>query len=200
LNPAPKGAVYTGLAVSANTSGNHLYAADMANNKVDVYDSSFNLVTSFTDATLPAGFAPFGIQDIGGALFVTYANVAGGSGGFVDLYNEDGTFVRQVIKSGRLNQPWGIAFAPNSFGPLSNTLLISNNTNKGAINGFDPATGKFVGTVNDTNGKPIQINQLWGIKFGGGSANNGGKNQLFFTAGPDNGIGGVFGVINLLAN
>jgi uncharacterized protein (TIGR03118 family) len=198
LNPAPTGAVYTGLAISSNASGNFLYAADVANNKVDVYDGSFNLVMSFTDTTLPSGFAPFGIQDIGGMVYVTFANVAGGPGGFVDVFKEDGTFVKQLVKGNHLNQPWGVAMAPKDFGPLRGALLISNNTNTGTINGFNPATGKFVGQVMDTTGKPIQINQLWGIEFGGGTAADGGKNQLFFTAGPDAGVGGVFGVINLV--
>ena len=94
-----------------------------------------------------------------------------------------------------LNQPWGFAIAPKNFGPLSNTLLISNNTNTGTINGFNLKTGKFVGTVKDSAGKAIVIDQLWGIEFGGGSANNGKTNQLFFTAGPNNNMDGLFGVI-----
>jgi hypothetical protein len=87
--------------------------------------------------------------------------------------------------------------APKNFGPLSNTLLVSNNTNNGTINGFNLETGQFVGTVRDTNGKNIAIDQLWGIEFGGGSASNGRTNQLFFTAGPANNLAGTFGVIGL---
>jgi len=90
---------------------------------------------------------------------------------------------------------WGIAVAPNNFGPLSNTLLVANNTNTGTINGFDLSTGALVGTIKNMAGKPIKINQLWGIEFGGGSAANGKTNQLFYTAGPKNGVNGLFGVI-----
>jgi uncharacterized protein (TIGR03118 family) len=190
--------VYTGLAITNKASGNRLYAADMANNKVDVFDGNFSLVMSFTDSTLPAGFAPFGIRDINGLVYVTFASVSGGSGGFVDVFKEDGTPVtpgKPLIEGAPLNQPWGIAAAPGAFGPFSNTLLISNNTNTGTINAFDGTTGKFVGRLKDTTGNPIAIDQLWGIDFGDGTGKNGGKNQLFFTAGPSGNLAGTFGVI-----
>lgn len=195
VNNSASGAVYTGLAVTSKPSGNFLYAADTANNKVDVYDGSFNLVTSFTDSTLPPGNAPFGIQDIGGLVYVTFSD--GGPGGYIDIFQEDGTFVRQLAAGKPLNQPWGLAVAPKNFGKLSNTLLVSNNTNAGTINAFNLESGQFVGTVKDTNGKTIFIDQLWGIEFGGGTANDGQTNQLFFTAGPHNNLAGAFGVIGV---
>jgi uncharacterized protein (TIGR03118 family) len=192
------GAVYTGLAITNKTSGNFLFAADTANNKVDVYDANFNLVTSFTDTTLPPGFAPFGIQDINGQVYVAFASSTGGSGGYIDIFSESGTFVKRLTQSGRLNQPWGLTVASSNFGALSNALLVSNNLNKsGLINAFNLSTGKFVGTVNDTSGKVIHIDQLWGIMFGGGTSSNGGINELFFTAGPSNNLAGTFGVIAL---
>jgi uncharacterized protein (TIGR03118 family) len=197
VDNSASGAVYTGLAITSKASGNFLYAADSANNKVDVYDGNFNLVTSFTDSTLPPGFAPFGIQDIGGSVYVAFASTTGGSGGYIDIFQEDGTFVRQLAHGKPLNQPWGFAVAPKNFGKLSNTLLVSNNTNNGTINAFNPVTGQFVATLRDTNGKNIVIDQLWGIEFGGGASSNGRTNQLFFTAGPDNNLAGTFGVINL---
>src|ERR1700693_2499390 len=180
--------LYTGLAITNKASGNRLYAADMANNKVDVFDGNFSLLNSFTDSPLPAGFAPFGIRDINGLVYVTFASVTGGSGGFVDVFKEDGTPVppgRHLLQGAPLNQPWGIAAASKNFGPLSNTLLISNNTNGGTINAFDGTTGKFVGTIKDTSGKAIVIDQLWGIDVGDGTkgGQNGGQNQLFLTAG-----------------
>lgn len=188
------GAVYTGLAITSHTSGNFLFAADSANNRVDVYDGNFNLVKSFTDPTIPAGFAPFGIQDIAGQVYVTYASQTGGTGGFIDIFGEDGTFVKRFTQGGRLNQPWGMAVAPKNFGTLSGTLLVSNNTTMGNINGFNRTTGKLVGTVKNSMGKAIAISGLWGIEFGGGSSLNGNKNQLFFTAGPSD-TNGYFGVI-----
>jgi uncharacterized protein (TIGR03118 family) len=190
--------VYTGLAITNKASGNRLYAADMANNKVDVFDGNFTLVMSFTDSTLPAGFAPFGIRDINGLVYVTFASVSGGTGGFVDVFKEDGTPVtpgKHLIEGAPLNQSWGITAAPGAFGPVSNTLLISNNTNTGTINAFDGTTGKFVGRLKDMTGNPIAIDQLWGIDFGDGTGSNGGKNQLFFTSGPSGNLAGTFGVI-----
>jgi len=190
------GAVYTGLAITSHPSGNFLYAADAANNHVDVYDGNFNLVKSFTDTTIPAGFAPFGIQDIAGKLFVTFASTSGGPGGYIDIFSEAGTFVKRFAQGKPLNQPWGVALAPSNFGTLSGTVLISNNTSTGTINGFNKSTGKLVGTVQNAAGKAIAISGLWGIEFGGGSALNGQKNQLFYTAGPAD-TNGFFGVINL---
>jgi uncharacterized protein (TIGR03118 family) len=193
---APSGTSYTGLAVTNRASGNLLYAADVANGKVDMYDANFNFVKSFTDPAVPSGFTPFGIADINGQVFVSFADSAGGSGGVIDIFQEDGTFVKTLIQGAPLDQPWGFAVAPGNFGPLSNTLLISNNTNAGTIHGFNLGTGHFVGTVKDMDGKAIVIDQLWGIKFGGGTANNGKTNELFFTAGPHGNLTGTFGVIS----
>ena len=154
---------FTGLAVTNRPSGNLLYAADLANNLVDVYDANFNLVNSFTDLTLPPGNVPFGIQDIGGLVYVTFAQADEAPGGYIDIFQEDGTFLRQLAAGAPLNQPWGLAVAPKNFGALSNTLLVSNNTNSGTINAFNLETGQVVGTVKDESGKAIVIDQLWGI-------------------------------------
>lgn len=189
------GSVYTGLAITNRVSGNLLYAANMAKNLVEIYNNQFQMIGTLTDPSIPAGFAPFGVQDIDGKVFVTYASSSGGKGGFVDLSKEDGTLVQTLIHGEPLNQPWGVAAAPRDFGPLSNTLLISNNTNDGTINGFDALTGTFVGALRGLDGKAIQIDQLWAIGFGDGLGSNGGLNQLFFTAGPANNVAGTFGLI-----
>ena len=196
VNNSGSNASYTGLAITNKTSGNSLFAADINNNKVDIYDANFNFVSSFTDPGVPANFAPFGIQDINGQVYVTFAPTNGGANGVVDIFTESGALVKHLIKGSPLNQPWGIAMAPANFGPLSNTLLISNNiNNKGTINGFNPTTGAFVGTVSNAEGNPIFIDQLWGILFGGGTTNNGLTNWLYFTAGPNNNTNGTFGTI-----
>src|SRR5271170_7978990 len=195
VNKSAKKASYTGLAVTSHSSGNFVYAADFNNNKIDVYDGTFTFVKSFTDKTIPKGFVVFNVQDIGGKLYVAYANAKEGNGGYIDIFTEAGKFVKRFAEGKPLDQPWGFAVAPKNFGPLSNTLLISNNTNTGTINGFDLKTGKFVGTIENTKGKPIEINQLWGIEFGGGTSANGKTNQLFFTAGPGKNADGLFGVI-----
>jgi uncharacterized protein (TIGR03118 family) len=195
IGASSAGSVYTGLAITSHASGNLLFAADTANNRVDVYNGTFSLVNSFTDASIPAGFAPFGIQDIGGKVYVSFASTSGGTGGYIDIFTESGTMIKRFSHSAVLNQPWGFAVAPANFGTLSNALLISNNTAAGTINGFDVSTGKPLGALKNSVGKPIVIPGLWGIEFGGGSSMNGLKNQLFFTAGP-NDTDGYFGVIN----
>ncbi len=189
------GASYTGLAITNYSSNNSLFAADAANNKVDMYDGTFTLVGSFTDSTIPDGFAPFGIQDIGGQVYVTYAATNGGPGGYIDIFTESGSFVKRFAEGRRFNQPWGLAVAPSNFGPLSGTLLITNNSSGGIINGFNLKTGRFVDAIKDSSGKAIHLNGIWGIEFGGGTANNGKTNQLFWTAGP-NDTNGYFGVID----
>jgi uncharacterized protein (TIGR03118 family) len=190
------GASYTGLAIASTSS--FLFAADNANNVVDIYDGNFKLKSWFTDSTIPTGangFSVFGIRDINGSVYVTFAANSGGPGGYVDIFDEDGTFMKRFAEGAPLNQPWGVAVAPANFGPLRNTLLISNNTNTGTINGFSMVDGHFVGTIRDVNGRPIRIDQLWAIDFGGGTANNGATNELFFTAGPFNNLAGTFGSI-----
>ena len=197
LDNSSSGAIYTGLAITNYSSNNFLYAADNWNNQVDVYDGNFNPVTTLTDSTVPAGFGVFGVQDINGLVYVSWVANSGGPGGYVDVFTEAGVLVKRLISNSGLNQPWGFAAAPSNFGALSDTLLITNNVAHGIIRGYNIVTGKFVGTVTDTSGSAIVINQLWGIEFGGGTAKNGAKNELFFTAGPDNDETGLFGVIKV---
>lgn len=207
VNNQSAGSVFTGLAITNKTSGNFLYAADVANDAVDVYDGNFNPVAAANSnfaaeikAAIPAGFAPFGVRDINGLVYVAFASVSGGTGGFVEVFKEDGTPVtpgKPLLQGGTLNQPWGIAIASKLFGRLGGALLIANNTNMGTISAFDPATGHFIERVKDMSGNPIVIDQLWGIDFGDGlkGTKNGGLNELFFTAGPSNNLAGTFGVI-----
>jgi uncharacterized protein (TIGR03118 family) len=176
-------AMYTGLAITSNPSGNFLYAADNTNDVIDMFDGSFTLVKSFGDPAIPATFSVFGVQDLNGLVYVTYAVPNVGAGGYVDVFKEDGTFVKTLIQGLPLNQAWGVTAAPPNFGPLSNTLLVSNNSVHGTINAFDPVTGKFVGTIRDEHGEKIVLNNLWGVAFGGGTATNGALNELFVTVG-----------------
>jgi len=189
--------VYTGLAISDPTSTvQFLYAADIANNRVDVYDSSFKIVNHLTDPTIPAGFAPYGIQDINGKVYVTFATNAP-TGGFVDVFSEAGILLQRLVRNSQiLNQPWGLALAPRNFGPFSGALLVGNNTPDGRINAFDVHTGAFLGQLKDASGKALSIDQLWGLSFGGGTPNNGATNELFFTAGPNEYANGRFGAIH----
>ena len=215
-NAPAHGAIYKGLAIDSRSAGQFLYATDFHNNKVDVFNSSFHAVTlagNFTDPNLPAGFAPFGIQNIGGTLYVTYAlqdqdrhdDVAGPGNGFVDAFDTSGNLIRRVASMGELNSPWGLALAPADFGRFSGDLLVGN-FGDGRIHVFDPASltsdGEFepVGLMHSAAGRPIQIDGLWSLQFGHGttaSSANGVTTTLFFTAGPSDEGHGLFGTIVL---
>lgn len=180
-----------GLAIGNNGTGNYIYAADFGNKKIDVLKGNAanpDLVGNFIDPGLPAGYAPFNVQNLNGKLYVTYAVVgpsgddeAGPGNGFVDTFDLNGNFLQRLVSNGELNSPWGLAIAPAGFGPFEGDLLVGNFGN-GWINAFDPTTGDFVGTLDDRNGNPIVIDGLWGIKFGNGG-NGGVKDKLYFAAG-----------------
>lgn len=209
-NSASSGAVYKGLALSGNGTANRLYAADFHNNRIDVFDASFKPVTlsggAFNDASLPAGYAPFNVQTINGNIYVAYARqdadkvdeVAGDGMGFVNVFDPNGQLLRRVASGGALNAPWGMTFAPAGFGKFSNTLLVGNFGN-GRINAYDVASGRFVGELQAPDRQPIQISGLWGLAFGNGIQNQS-VNTLFFAAGPDEEMHGLYGRIDVADN
>ncbi len=196
------GAVYKGLAIGTYLSANYLYTANFHSGQIDVFDSNFSQTSvtgNFTDPNLPAGYAPFNIQNIGGSLIVTYAkqdasgtnDVAGAGNGYVDVFDTNGVFIRRLVSGGSLNSPWGLAQAPGNFGAFSNALLVGN-SGDGIINAFDMTTGNLLGSLDDVTNTPISIDGLWALDFGNGG-NGGLTNELFFTAGPNDGANGLFG-------
>lgn len=195
------GAVYKGLAIGSTKDGTFLYATNFRFGKIEMFDANFHLVSSFTDQQLPVGYAPFGIQSIGGNLYVTFAlqdaakhdDVAGQGHGFVDVFSTSGQLMRRLISHGQLNSPWGLALAPASFGIFSNDLLVGNFGN-GRINVYDPNTGERLGQLKSQAGDPIVIDGLWALEFGN-DAIAGPSNVLFFTAGIDGEMHGLFGKI-----
>jgi uncharacterized protein (TIGR03118 family) len=189
---APNGTNYTGLAIGQSKGKNFLYAADFAHNKVDIYDGTFKLVSSFTDTTLQQKSA-YNVQNINGKLFVTFSQGFAGQGA-VDIFNTAGKLIKRLTKSTQLQGPWGLALAPKNFGPASQALLVGNLGN-GRINAFNATTGKFMGPLKTPANKIIKIDELWGLTFGGGGV-SGNTNQLFFTAGPNQYANGLFGVID----
>ena len=197
-------AVYKGLAIA----GMRLYATNFHAGTVEVFDTLFHAVTttgSFTDAALPAGYAPFGIRSLGGVIYVTYAlqdadrhdDVAGVSHGFVDAFDADGNLLHRVASRGRLNSPWGLALAPGGFGAFGGNLLVGN-FGDGHITAFDVhhagGNGELLqtGQLHDAAGRPIAIDGLWALAFGNGAA-AGPDSTLFFTAGPFAEQHGLFG-------
>jgi uncharacterized protein (TIGR03118 family) len=205
------GAIYKGLAIgsvtTASGTANYLYATDFHNGHVDVYDGTFALKdwgNAFVDPGIPAGFAPFGIQNLGGEIFVTYAKqdadavdeIAGEGLGYVSAFGTDGSFHGRVASRGRLNAPWGLAWAPSNFGKFSNNLLVGN-FGDGRINAFHLTSDEgweAHGRLKGTNHKSIRIDGLWGIGFGNGGG-AGPTNTLYFAAGPDDENHGLFGSI-----
>jgi uncharacterized protein (TIGR03118 family) len=184
--------VYKGIALGNVSGNNYLYAANFRAGTIDVLKGQPgdpDLTGHFVDPSIPAGYAPFNIQNLGNTLYVTYAvqdgakhdDVAGAGNGFVDTFDLNGNFLQRLVSNGVLNSPWGLAIAPTGFGPFAGDLLVGNFGN-GWINAFDPTTGDFVGSLDDQNGNPIAIDGLWGLKFGNG-ASGGDTDKLYFAAG-----------------
>lgn len=209
------GAVYKGLAFGVNVHGSYLFAANFRAGTIDVYDNTFtavlldgavpdasnptNIDGKFTDPDLPPGYAPHNIQNINGDLYVAYAkqdapkhDVVGGAHlGFVDVYDTDGQLLRRLASGGPLNAPWGLALAPAGFGQFAGDILVGNLVD-GRINVYD-TNGEHVGRLEDPSGKPITIDGLWALTFGGGVKSS--PDTLYFSAGPNRGAGGLFGTI-----
>jgi uncharacterized protein (TIGR03118 family) len=201
------GAVYKGLAIASVNGANYLYAADFHNGRIDVFDNAFRRLSDSAVAGFRLGgrsrnLSPFNVQNIGGNLFVAYArpdedqhdDVPGDGLGLVAAFSPDGELLRIFEHVAELNAPWGMALASGDFGAFSHHLLVGQ-FGSGKIAAFDLLSGRFAGELVDGSGQPIQIDGLWGLSFGGGSANNGPANTLFFSAGPNGESGGLFGTL-----
>jgi uncharacterized protein (TIGR03118 family) len=203
VDKSASGAVFKGCVAGGTTGpdfseGPLLYVTDFHNGVVDMFDGNFNQLvsaTAFVDPLMPAGFAPFGIANFAGSIYVTYAkqdadkhdDVAGAGNGFVDVFDGSGTLLRRLIALGALNSPWGMAMAPATFGQFGGALLVGN-FGDGTIHAFDPATGNLLGTLQDNTGHNIPIPGLWALLFGNGGK-GGDPATLYFTAG----IAGPYG-------
>ena len=199
-NRTSQNAVYKGVAIGSSGGANFLFATDFHNNRVDVFNASFGFVKSFTDATIPAGYAPFGIANINGQLYVTYAkqlgpgnvdDAPGAGNGFVDVFNTDGTFVKRFASNGTLNSPWAVVLAPATFGAFGGEILVGN-FGDGRISAFNATTGAFDDYVRKADDKDVmEIDGLWGLAFGTGAAST----TLFFASGPNDEAHGLVGMI-----
>ena len=210
--------MYTGVALTNNAAdsdaykkagGNHLFATDIRNDAIQVFDNQWKDITSSFHFETPKSVGelhPFNIADLGGHLFVAYGafdpnsdegqeQIAGAGMGHIVEYNEDGTLVKDFFAGhGVLNLPWGMAIAPATFGKLANDLLVAN-FGDGTISAFDLETGDFVGYMRDADSKIISIDGIWGLAFGNGFS-LGDADSLYYTAGPNNEQDGVFGRLN----
>src|SRR3984893_14962000 len=199
------GPVYKGLAIGFDGLADHLYAANFRSGKVDVFNTDFSTAGSFTDPKVPSGYAPFNVQNLGGVLYVAFAkqdaarhdDVAGRGHGFVDRFDLNGNLLDRLISRGQLDSPWGLAIAPASFGTFAGDLLVGN-FGDGRINAYGLTDGDFAGALRDVGtGRPIAIDGLWALRpgNGGGGANGGDPNAIYFTAGIDHEMHGLFGTI-----
>lgn len=191
--------IYKGLALA----NNQLYATDFHNGRVDVFGTDYKPVTlggsAFVDPTLPSGYAPYNIQNIGGKLYVAFAqqdadahdaNIGAGLG-FVDVFDANGNLLKRIQHGDWFNQPWGVAVAPSTFGQYANDLLVGN-FGDGRINAFDPTTGDYLGFLADRDGVAFSEPGLWGLTFGNGGS-GGDPNKLYFTSGINDENNGLFG-------
>ena len=197
-------AVYKGLALGNVNGASFLYATDLHNNKIDVFDTKFTkpatMQGKFIDPTIPSGFVPFGIVALDNQLYVTYTmrdtalhdEVLGPGLGYVDIFDFNGDFMSRFASAGVLNAPWGIAIAPEGFGSLDGDVLIGN-FGDGTINIFAP-DGTSMGPLTVINGGALAIPGLWSLVFGNGDSDKP-VTTLFYTAGFANQTDGVFGSI-----
>jgi len=196
------GAVYKGLVSGVNVRGVFLFATNFRNGTIDVFDTAFHAATTtggFTDPSIPPGYAPFGIQNIDGDLYVTYAlqndekhdDVAGRGNGYVRVFDTDGHLLKRLASRGALNSPWGVARASAAFGSFSGAILVGN-FGDGRIHAYD-SDGRFLGALRGTDGRTLVIDGLWNIGLGGGARSS--SDTLYFTAGPNGETDGMFGSI-----
>ena len=186
-NSGTNKAVYKGVTMGVAGGHNFLFVTNFHSGHVETYNENFQQTNpnGFADPNLPAGYAPFGIQNIGGQIYVTFAlqnkerhdDVAGPGNGFVDVFNTSGNLITRLISNGNLNSPWGLALVDGE--------LWVGNFGDGRINNYDPANGTFLGTVSKADGSPITINGLWALLPLNGA--------IYFTAGIGDESHGLFG-------
>src|SRR5207249_9033520 len=182
-------AIYKGATLGVANGHNFLYVTNFHTGRVETYNKNFRRVNlnGFVDGTLPAGYAPFGIRNIGGQIYVTYAlqdakgedDVAGPGNGFVNVFTTSGNFVKRLVSNGNLNAPWGLALVEGE--------LWVGNFGDGTINNYNPTTGAFIETISKADMTPLQIDGLWDLlPLGTG---------VYFTAGIADEEHGLFGLI-----
>jgi len=204
-NGSPNGAVYKGATTADIHGVRYLYVTNFRRARVEVYDTGFHRVhfgeEAFEDESIPEGFAPFNIQNIGGSLFVTYAkqdaarhdDVKGDGNGYVDIYSPAGKLEGRLQHGPWMNSPWGVVWTPRDFGEFSNTILVGN-FGSGWIAAFNGFTRKFIGFMQNSDNSLVTIHGLWSLTFGNG-AKAGPSTTLFFSAGINDESDGLFGTL-----
>jgi uncharacterized protein (TIGR03118 family) len=194
--------VYKGAAIATVSGNAYLYAANFKSGAIDVLKGTVaapNLAGNFTDPGLPAGYAPFNIQNLNGTLYVTYAlqdgakhdDVAGAGHGFVDAFDTSGNFLSRIASQGALNSPWGLTIAPAGFAGVAGDLLVGN-FGDGTIHAFNLTTHADDGPLKLVGGATLSIDGLWGLTVGN-DGKAGSSQSVYFTAGPGGETHGLFG-------
>ena len=210
---AKNGAVFKGATIAEIDGKRFILAANFRSGRVDVFDTNFQQVrlagdddAAFADERVREGFAPFNVQAIGPNIYVTYAkqdapkhDPVGGAGlGFIDVFNTHGRLLQRLEHGDWLNAPWGVVLTPGNFGEFSHTILVGQ-FRGGTIAAYNPVTGRFMGNVLNPDGTTFTNSGLWALQFGAGNANSGPATTLFFTAGPDGEVNGLFGTLTPVA-
>jgi uncharacterized protein (TIGR03118 family) len=207
---AANGAVYKGATIAEIDGHKFILAANFRSGRIDVFDTNFKQVRvsedAFEDDDLREdGFAPFNVQGLGPNVYVTYAkqdaarhDPIGGAGlGFVSVFSPRGRRLQRLEHGPWMNAPWGVVWATQHFGEFTNTILVGQ-FRGGTVGSFNPVTGKFLGNMLNPDGSTLNIGGLWALRFGNGGA-AGPATTLFFTAGPDGEVNGLFGTLTPVA-
>lgn len=207
---AANGAVYKGSTIAEINGQKFILAANFRSGRVDVFDTNFKQIRisedAFEDEELREnGFAPFNIQGVGPNIYVTYAkqdaakhDPVGGAGlGFVNVFSPRGRRLQRLEHGPWMNAPWGVVWATQHFGEFTNTILIGQ-FRGGTVAAFNPVTGRFLGNMLNPDGSTLNIDGLWALRFGNDAA-AGPATTLFFTAGPNGEVNGLFGTLTPIA-
>ncbi|HEY6347900.1 MAG TPA: TIGR03118 family protein [Candidatus Angelobacter sp.] len=207
---AKNGAVYKGATIAEIDGKHFILAANFRSGRIDIFDTNFKQVRfddddAFNDERIPRDFAPFNVQGVGPNIYVTFAeqdaarhDPVGGAGlGFVDVFDSHGRLLQRLQHGSWMNAPWGVVWATQHFGEFTNTILIGQ-FRGGNVSAFNPVTGRFLGNMLNPDGSILTIDGLWALRFGNDAAAGPGT-TLFFTAGPNGEVNGLFGTLKAVA-
>jgi uncharacterized protein (TIGR03118 family) len=212
---------YTGVAMTTDAFttdaegnkhvDNRLYVSDFGNNRIQVFDNQWNDITASVQFERPddlsQAYHPYNVMELSDKrIYVAYAETAfeidnpeeelpGPGVGRIVAYDRDGHIVQDYTDHDLLNDPWGMAIAPDNWGAFGGALLVAN-FGDGTIAAYDVDTGDSLGYLRDADGNVISIDGIWGLTFGNGWS-LGDANSLYFTAGPDEERDGIFGKLTV---
>jgi uncharacterized protein (TIGR03118 family) len=208
----PPHSVYTGVAIGTVGGATDIYAANNGAGGIDVYGPNFQPVSfgagAFQAPAAAAGLVAFNVQNLRGDIWVTYsipgppADAAPLGSGAVAEFTPTGQLIMSFTDPLHMSSPWALAIAPSSFGAFSCDLLVGNFSHDddpalqdAFINAYNPATGAYVGTLDDAEGNPILLPGLWQIEPGN-DGDAGSSENLYFSAGIGDEQHGLFGFIS----